>query len=253
MWSYLWQNFLVDTKIQNYIADKVKNIYEKNNLQWIVEIGPWKWAITKKIKDISPNFFVVEKDETMQQYLSQILDENQIIFTDVLQANISDFLPIDPNQILIVWNLPYYITSPLFRKFLASGKWEYAWGFFMIQDEVGQKIQTTATKKSYLWWLVNYAYDVIYHKTVGAKCFNPPPKVKSCLVEFRKKEILPDIKFDSLCEFLDLYSPFSRKTLWAINKILAKQDKKTYNFSLEIAWKRLEELWWSDLMKNIDF
>lgn len=253
MWSYLWQNFLIDTKVQNYIADKVRSIYEKNSLQWIVEIWPWKWAITKKIKDISPNFFVVEKDESMRQYLSEILDENQIKFADVLQANISDFLPIDPSQILIVWNLPYYITSPIFRKFFASGKCEYAWWFFMIQDEVGQKIQTLATKKSYLWWLVNYAYDVIYHKAVWAKCFNPPPKVKSCLVEFRKKEVLPDVSFDSLCEFLDLYSPFSRKTLWAINKILTKQGKKSYNFPGELSWKRLEELDWIDLEKYIDF
>ena len=36
MWSYLGQNFLVDTKVQNYIADKVRQIYCENDLQWIV-------------------------------------------------------------------------------------------------------------------------------------------------------------------------------------------------------------------------
>ena len=253
MWSYLWQNFLVDTKVQNYIAGKVRQIYQENNLQWIVEIWPWKWAITKKIKDISDNFFVVEKDLEMKKHLEQILSPDKIKFIDVLEVNIQDFLDIDFSKILIVGNLPYYITSPIFRKFFGDWKCDFAWWFFMIQDEVGQKIQTNGEKKSYLWWLVNYWYDVIYHKTVGAKCFNPPPKVKSCLVEFKKKEKLENIDFEKLVEFLDLYTPFSRKTLWAINKILAKQDKKYYNFSSELSWKRVEELWRHDLLDFIDF
>ena len=253
MWSYLGQNFLVDTKVQNYIADKVRQIYQENALEWIVEIWPWKWAITKKIKDISDNFFVVEKDLKMKEYLEQILFPNQIKFIDVLEVNIRDFLDIDFSKILIVGNLPYYITSPIFRKFFGDWKCEFAGGFFMIQDEVGQKIQTIAEKKSYLWWLINYWYDVIYHKTVGAKSFNPSPKVKSCLVEFKKKERLENVDFEKLVEFLDLYIPFSRKTLWAINKILAKQGKKYFNFPLELSWKRVEELQWQDLLSFLDF
>lgn len=253
MWSYLGQNFLVDTKVQNYIADKIRQIYHENNLQWIVEIWPWKWAITKKIKDISDNFFVVEKDLKMKKYLELILSPSQIKFMDVLEANVQDFFDIDFSKILIVWNLPYYITSPIFRKFFWDWKCEFAGGFFMIQDEVGQKIQTIAEKKSYLWWLVNYWYDVIYHKTVGVKCFNPSPKVKSCLVEFKKKENNVNIDFEKLVEFLDLYTPFSRKTLWAINKILAKQGKKYYNFPLELFWKRVEELQRYDLLNALDF
>lgn len=252
MWSYLWQNFLIDTKVQNYIAEKIQKIYNDWKLECIVEIWPGKWAITKKIKYISPNFFVVEKDLQMAKYLKEILSDEQIKFIDVLEVNLSDYIDVDPSKILIVWNLPYYITSPIFRKFFASGNSQYAWWFFMIQDEVGQKIQTTATKKSYLWWLVNYWYDVIYHKTVGAKSFNPHPKVKSCLVEFKAKKP-ENIDFDDLVEFLDLYSPFSRKTIWAINKILLKQGKKICNFPLELVWKRVVELQRHDLEKYIDF
>ena len=253
MWTYLWQNFLVDTKVQNYIAEKVKQIYDQNNLKCIIEIWPWKWAITKKIKDISDNFFVVEKDLKMKEYLEQILSINQIKFMDVLETNIQEFLNIDFSKILIVWNLPYYITSPIFRKFFWNWKYDFAGWFFMIQDEVWQKIKTDAEKKSYLWWLVNYWYDVIYHKTVWAKSFNPPPKVTSCLVEFRKKNKIESVNFEKLVEFLDLYTPFSRKTLWAINKILAKQGKKYYNFPSELSWKRADELQRQDLIDFLDF
>lgn len=252
MWTYLWQNFLVDTKVQNYIAEKVKQIYDQNHLKSIIEIWPWRWAITKKIKDISDKFFVIEKDSEMKWYLENILSENQIYFMDVLESNVENFVDIDTNQILLVWNLPYYITSPIFRKFFWNWECKFAGWFFMIQDEVGKKIQTTADKKSYLWRLVNYWYDIIYHKTVWAKCFNPPPKVTSCLVEFRKKQICENIDFDKLVEFLDLYSPFSRKTLWAINKILIKQWKNAFEISDEYIWKRLEELTKTDLKNILD-
>ena len=252
MWSYLGQNFLVDTKVQNYIAEKVKKIYQDWNLECIIEIGPWKWAITKKIKDISDKFFVIEKDLQMEKYLKEILSNEQIKFIDVLESNIQDYINVNLSKVLIVWNLPYYITSPIFRKFFCDWKCEIAGGFFMIQDEVGQKIQTIADKKSHLWWLINYWYDVIYHKTIWAKSFNPPPKVKSCLVEFKKKEKTENIDFDKLVEFLDLYTSFSRKTLWAINKILEKQSKNVYPFDDSMSSKRLEELEWIDIIRIVN-
>ena len=34
----------------------------------------------------------------------------------------------------------------------------------MLQDEVGQKLRHDAKKKSYLWRLINYAYEVTYLK-----------------------------------------------------------------------------------------
>ncbi len=43
-------------------------------------------------------------------------------------------------------------------------------------------------------------------------------------------------------EFLDIYCPFSRKTLNAIQKITAKQNKKNYNIPENLLPKRLEEL-----------
>ncbi len=253
MWSYLWQNFLIDTKIKNYISDKIKKIYNDNQLDCIIEIWPWKWAITKKIHDISNNFFVIEKDETMKNHLEWILNKNQIIFTDVLKSDIEKELKkrnIKPEKTLIIWNLPYYITSPIFRKFFGNWKQKYFGWFFMIQEEVGQKIQTKQNKKSFLRWLLNYTYNIEYKKTIPAKAFKPAPKIKSCLVQFQKKETILDLNFNQLFLFLDLYSQFSRKTLWSINKILQKQEKKTFNIPDKLKKKRLEELSWENI-KNI--
>lgn len=254
MCTYLWQNFLTDSTIQNYITKKVQNIYERNQLDCIIEIWPGKWAITKKIHNISKNFFVIEKDETMKDILETMLDKNQIIFEDILSADIDKIIQnkqINPTKTLIVWNLPYYITSPIFRKLFANWEQKYFGWFFMIQNEVWNKIKTDADKKSFLWRLLNYSYNVNYCKTVWPKSFNPAPKVKSCLVEFSQKEETVDIQFTKIFEFLDLYSSFSRKTLWAINKILKKQKKHTFNVPENLNWKRLEELLWEDLKSII--
>lgn len=255
MSTYLWQNFLKDTKTKEFIAQKIQQIYEKNNLEAIIEIWPGKWAITKKICKISPNFFVIEKDETMLNHLTEIINKDQIYFGDVLEQDIEQLLKdknINASKTLIVWNLPYYITSPIFRKFFWNWEQEYFWGFFMIQEEVWQKIKTEQSKKSFLRRLLNHSYNIFYRKTVWPKCFNPTPKVTSCLVEFQKKEQPINIDFQSLFNFLDNYSSFSRKTLWAITKILSKQNKKTFQIPEELKSKRLEQLSWENIKKIIN-
>ena len=83
---------------------------------------------------------------------------------------------------MIVGNLPYYITSPIFRVFFGYGEQHFAGGVFMIQKEVADKISEDAGKKSFLRWLLNYAHKVSYLKTVPAKAFKPAPKVTSAIV-----------------------------------------------------------------------
>lgn len=119
----------------------------------------------------------------------------------------------------------------------------------MVQDEVWQKLRFDADKKSYLYRILNYAYEVQYLKTVPAKCFSPAPKVKSCLIGLIKKEKTPNIPFDELIRFLDLFSPYSRKTLWKISKMIAKkwgsfvipENLQTYRLE-ELDWIQLEEI-----------
>lgn len=251
MSTYLWQNFLKDSSIIAFISDAIQKLYHTSGADVLVEIWPWKWAITKKIKRISPSFFVVEKDITMKDHLMSIgLEESQITFWDVLETDIVWLLYNiwkTENQALVVWNLPYYITSPIFKHLFWKENPELLGWFFMIQDEVGQKIKSDAQKKSYLRWLVNRAYRVDYVKMVPAKCFSPAPKVKSCLVRFTKKDKTEAIDPNKLEEFLNLFSPYSRKTLWKISKMNEKKWKTWFSIPSELQGKRLEELDWESL------
>jgi len=240
--TYLGQNFLIDSKIKHRIAEKVKQMYTELQAEQLIEIWPGKGAITKLIKDISKDFIVIEKDATMQQGLEEILQgTGKIIIDDVLDVNMNVDMNVDsrdaplarpnpegvirpnPAKAFITWNLPYYITSPILRKFFTPPKSPLG-GLFMVQAEVGEKIKTDAKKKSYLYRLLNYAYQIDYLKTIPAKAFTPPPKVKSCLISLVKKSDLPPIPFDKLVNFLDAFSPYSRKTLGKISKMLNKKE-----------------------------
>lgn len=256
MSTYLWQNFLKDISIIKSIATSIDHLYEKTWAKALVEIGPWRWAITKKIKDISECFFVIEKDVTMKKHLEWLwLENNQIIFWDVLEQNIGSLLGernVDEENAIAVGNLPYYITSPIFKHLFWKKEPKLLGWFFMIQDEVWDKIKSDAKKKSYLWWLVNRAYVVEYVKMVPAKCFSPAPKVKSCLMRFIKKEQPEDVSYDKLEEFLNLFSPYSRKTLWKISKMIEKKWNWSYKIPENLQMKRLEELWRNELWMIIN-
>lgn len=250
MSTYLWQNFLTDSTIRHRIADKAQDFYDKNDCEYLIEIWPWKWSITKLILDISNNFFLFEKDETLKETLKEVISKKEswdakIIRWDVLDWDLGQF-EWKKDKTFVVWNLPYYITSPILRKFFWSGKGEFAGWLFMVQDEVWEKLRFDANKKSYLYWILNYAYEVRYLKTVPAKAFSPAPKVKSCLIWLIKKEDIPNIPFDKLIRFLDLFSPYSRKTLSKISKMLSK---KWVGFVIpeNLSNKRLEELNWTQI------
>lgn len=250
MWSYLWQNFLIDSKVRSYIAEHIAKLYEELWCETLIEIGPGKGAITKLIDIISSNFFVIEKDVSLIEDWKLKIENWTLIQWDVLEVDVDTLLKskkLDTKKTLVVWNLPYYITSPILRKFFWNWTQNYVWWIFMLQDEVGQKLRSDAKKKSYLRWLINYAYQVDYLKWVPAKCFNPAPKVKSCLVELKIKNWELKIERERLIQFLEMFAPFSRKTLGAIRTMVNKKSGCMFVIPEGLKKKRLEELSFEEL------
>lgn len=252
MWkTYLWQNFLIDKKYILFIVERLVRIKEEFNLNYIFEIWPGKWAITKYLIDKFDKILLFEKDKTLEQDLNKIINisyhsEITIFRGDFLWMKISKiFNDKKINEIIAFWNLPYYITSPIFKKIIENNKYIPTW-LFMIQKEVAEKIKTNSKKKSYLRWLINYFYEVKYLKTVPPKAFKPTPKVYSSIIQITKRNEFPKIKFDDLIKILDILSPFKRKTIWKSLK-LAWFKTDNINISNEILKKRLEDLSFQEL------
>ena len=157
------------------------------------------------------------------------MEEVRVIHADVLDVDVNEELKTRgqvPQKTLVVGNLPYYITSPILRKFFGEGQQDYVGGVFMVQKEVADKLCSDAQKKSYLWRIINYAYDVIYLKTVPAKAFSPAPKVTSALIELKRKNEKLTINFERVLAFLEDFAPYSRKTLGAIATMVRKKQNK---------------------------
>jgi len=243
-----------------YIADHIFTLYKDLWCEALIEIGPGKWSITKLIHHISQNFFVIEKDTTLKAGLLEILNSKYWILNWLVDANYisADVLDVDVAKLLkgktlksektlVVWNLPYYITSPILRKFFWEGKQDFAWGIFMVQDEVALRLDSEVKKKSYLRRLLNHSYDVKYLKWVPAKCFKPAPKVKSALIQLSRKSEVAHVNFEKLIAFLDLYSAFTRKTLGAIATMLTKKWTNVFVIPEHLRKKRMEELSWEEM------
>ena len=248
MWTYLWQNFLNNEDIIDFIIETAQENADKNIDT--IEIWPWKCALTKKLVAVFPQLKLFEKDETFYELLQNCVKKENIIMWDFLSADLGKHLKWDFFNAF--WNLPYYITSPIFRKLTnPANQPKMKYGIFMIQKEVWEKIKTDAGKKSMLWFLLNFNYDIKYLKTVPAKDFTPPPKVDSCLVSFQYTGNKISWDFEKLNELLKIMMMYKKKSLWKIKKILEKQWKK-FDLPEELLEKRMHQLSWEEIEK-IDF
>lgn len=258
------QHFLHDQEVLSRIAQLIEDLVSLYLTTTTLEIGPGKWALTKYLLKQPSRLLLSEIDTSLQYTLTALLagTTTQIVWGDVLQQ---PFVPwgkeelvfgwhsLFPAQTIVVGNLPYYITSPILRLFFSQYD-QFPVGVFLIQEEVAQKIRRDAQKKSYLRWLVNRTHRVHYVFTVKAGSFTPPPKVVSAVIKVEKTawNQYEDISQGRLLQFLDIASPFKRKTLWKIQK-MQKDDFERLGMIIpeDICGKRLEELWREDMRRIV--
>lgn len=242
MWKKFGQHFLDDHLVLFDIADTVFSLQKELWTTSMIEIGPGQWALTNMIVDAFEQVTLLEIDTKLEDDLTPLVTRHshvEIIRWDVLK-NETIF---DPST-LVVWNLPYYITSPIFRKFFVEQS--HIWGVFLIQKEVWLKIKTITKQKSYLRWLLNYSYDIQYCFLVSATAFTPPPKVQSAVVSFRRKKESENVDFDRMVEFLDIVSQYTRKTLRKIRK-MRTDDLASFTLPAELEGKRVQQLDWEEM------
>lgn len=257
MWQPLGQHFLSSRDILQKILQCIYSFKEKNGLETCIEIWPWTWILTRELAPFFSHVYALEIDKKLAPTLARLTKQyppvtvlrgdvlQQKIFSDVQQDNRSiSSVSWKISRSIVLGNLPYYITSPIFRKMFLENCFLY--GVFLIQHDVGIKLASSASKKNYLRWLLNNEYQIQYEFLVPPSAFSPPPKVDSCVISLVKREtslLSWTASLDRLRLFLDIVSPFKRKTLAKIRKMREK-ELETYQFVLpqSCAWKRLEEV-----------
>ncbi len=188
----LGQNFLINKKV----FDKILRAAELSKTDTVLEIGPGIGNLTLKMAEKTGKVVAVEKDRKMCQVLEKALKEQNI--KNIKLVN-EDILKIEEGLMVkllngydykIVANLPYYITSPVIRKFLEFKKPPEIM-VLMVQKEVSQRISAKPGKMSLLAVSVQFYADVKIISYVSKKSFWPQPKVDSAIIKIipKKNEI----------------------------------------------------------------
>ena len=116
----LGQNFLKDETVLKSIANSITT--NKNDL--IIEIGPGTGALTKYLTNKGSYLICYEIDTRMKDILKQYKNnKTKIIYQDILKSNIIDDIKnINYENIYIIANIPYYITTPIIKKVMELNK-----------------------------------------------------------------------------------------------------------------------------------
>ena len=183
------QNFIVDENIINSIISKSE--IDKNTL--VIEIGPGAGSLTYKLAKSAKNVLCYEIDTTLKEVLSSNLyglDNVEIKYVDFLNANVNDDLKkYSFDNLYVVANLPYYITTPIIIK-LIEDCIPVDKVCVMVQKEVGDRFKALPGSKDYgsLSVYINYYFNVKKILDVSRNVFLPKPNVDSIVVEFNKKD-----------------------------------------------------------------
>lgn len=173
----LGQNFL----IHSLTLKKVIETAELNSNDTILEIGPGLGTLTQELARVAKKVIAIEKDWAMVKMLQETLKGNknvEVIQGDILLTTNYSL----PTQYKIVANIPYYLTSPLIRKFLESENPPKCM-VLMVQKEVAQRICATPPNMSILSASVQFYANAEIISYVTKDKFWPSPKVDSAIIK----------------------------------------------------------------------
>jgi len=181
--KHLGQNFL-NNKLT---LQKIITAADLTDRDHIIEVGPGKGFLTKKLLEKAKKVTAIEKDSDLIPILEEKFPKLNLIHEDALT-----FKP--PKKYKLVANIPYYITSPLINHFLKNQKNKPELMVLMVQKEVATKALAKPGDLSVLALNIQTFAEVKKVTRVPASHFSPKPKVDSAVIKITpyKKPLVPD-------------------------------------------------------------
>lgn len=187
----LGQNFLVDTNV-------IRNIIEAAGIDktsGVIEIGPGMGSLTEQLAKHAKQVLAFEIDQRLIPILGETLspyDNVTVINEDILKADVASAIETylhHCDEIFVVANLPYYITTPILMGLLEKNLNINSY-VVMMQKEVGERLSAIPSTKAYgsLSIAVQYYTDVKRIMVVPKGVFMPPPNVDSLVVKLTTLE-----------------------------------------------------------------
>ena len=223
----LGQNFIHN---EDFIYELSSKIASNSNTD-IIEIGPGTGSLTKYLKRKKfKNLFLVEKDTELSKLLNiKYLNEKNIkVYNkDALKFDLSHISK--GEEIIIVGNLPFNISSQLLVNWISYDKWPpfYNKMYLMFQKELGKRIISEINNKSYGKLSVLTQSRCHVKKIIDAPShiFIPKPKVDGIVLEFTPIDTFIDVDFTKLKMIL--------KTAFENRRKKIKNSLSDYKFYFE--------------------
>lgn len=186
----LGQNFLIDVNIINNIID-ASDIDAQTG---VIEIGPGMGSLTEQLARHAKRVLAFEIDQRLIPVLNDTLspyDNVTVINEDILKANIKKAVENhlqDCEKIMVVANLPYYITTPILLNLMQQDIPIDGY-VVMMQKEVGERLNAEVGSKAYgsLSIVVQYYTETSKVLTVPKSVLMPPPNVDSIVVKLMQR------------------------------------------------------------------
>lgn len=205
------QNFLRDEKVLDNIVNSIEN--DRNYL--VIEVGAGDGALTKKLLEKNFQVFSYEVDETLKSKLNLIKNDNfNYVINDFMKADVlHDIEGYSYDELIMVANLPYYITTPILEKVMSLNIFSKV--VVMVQDEVARRLCSQPGNKDYAAFtiLLDYFFEREYLFFVNKNSFYPVPGVDSAVVKLDRKTNLADTNVEKLKKVIYDSFRFKRKNL----------------------------------------
>lgn len=238
----LGQNFLIDPNILRNIVSHA-NLTENSGA---IEVGPGIGALTEHLAREAKKVVSFEIDQRLLPVLEDTLspyDNVKIVHSDILKADVAQVIEEEMpgiEDIMVVANLPYYVTTPILMKLL-NDRLPIRGFVVMMQKEVADRITAKPGTKAYgslsiaIQFYVTAEIAMVVPKTV----FMPQPNVDSAVIRLIKHENPPVKVIDEDFLFEVSRASFAQRRKTILNNLQnglvnGKQNK-------ELILKALEE------------
>lgn len=222
------QNFLSDANILGNIVSSA----DLNKRIAVIEVGPGLGALTSRLCKAAGYVLAYEIDSDLIPILKNNLtkyDNYEIINQDILTVDINeaiDKLLVNFDDVYLVANLPYYITTPIILGLLSATKRIKRY-VMMMQLEVAQRICGTPKTKDYnaLSIVIGYRATAKLEFKVPRTVFIPEPNVDSAVIRL---DLFEEPKYQIIDEpfFLELIRlAFAQRRKTLVNNLGTKLEK----------------------------
>jgi 16S rRNA (adenine1518-N6/adenine1519-N6)-dimethyltransferase len=223
----LGQNFLSDPQAVERIVAALGPLSGRT----VVEIGPGLGAITGALAAKAKHVVAVELDRDLAARLRSqfpprgdarvIIIEQDVLNFDFTAAS-ADFVASPGERLLVVGNLPYYITSPILLK-LAASHAVLDLAVLMVQREVADRVTTQPGSRDHglLSVTVQMYGPTEPLFTLPPAAFSPPPDVHSTAFRWRFAPRFAELAVDEAAFLRFVRQAFAQKRKTLVNNLRA--------------------------------